>query len=245
MKNFKKIALISGGIILSSQAMAEGLSAHLGFGLANAHFSGKTQNIEVVPSTVENQYAPQSHTYLGPAFNAGLAYQWDAQPIALNLGLSFYVIQTTASGGVSPFTNGGSFDSLDYSADGTSYALMLEPKFILTSNPAWQPYLLTGVGVSINRFVGYSEAPSDASGTASGTQVPFGAQSKTNFAYEFGIGLQHPLSDRPNAAILAVDYRYMSLGQASLGDVPGVPHSNLDLGRLSTQMATLSITWPL
>lgn len=244
MIKIKKLFLLVCGILSCDMASADGRSWHFDLGIATPHFSAGTQNVFLNPA-LENQYIPSTSKQLDPLLGVGVGYQWDSHPITVNLGVSFYNLDTTAGGTNQPYINiGPNFDNLSYSANGTSFALLLEPKFILARWNALQPYFLTGIGIAFNHFTGYSEAPNDSSQSASPTLTPFNAKTNINPSYEVGIGIQYALGSRNHAPILALDYRYLDLGNAGVDNAETTTNNGLSFGRLSTGVTTLSVILP-
>lgn len=240
-----KLTFVALGLSLSvSAAIADGFSWHANLGYATPEFSNSNAT-SWMNSYMENQYSISNASQSDALLGAGMAYEWDFSHMALNLGGSAYYLSTAVSGVNSPFINVPFLDAptLNYNASGNSYALMLEPKLILTTY-SWQPYLLVGAGLAVNSFSGYSESPADAGSGASATKLPFSNKTNCNFAYEVGVGIQHPLSPNAHTPILALDYHYMHWGNASLGNATSDPESNLSFGKLSTGVAMVTLIWP-
>ncbi len=239
MKKYLLLAVGSLAFGSAVSAFADGFSWHLQLGQAWTSLSNSDNVYDATPGLF-NQYVTSNSSDSGPLVGAGLAYQWNYYFTALNVGLSGYYLSSTVSGVKYPLGASSGLDSSNYSANGSSYALMLEPKWIFTQY-AWQPYVLGGIGVALNHFQGYSETPN---GNDSTLGYP-GNASNINFAYEFGAGIQHPLTQNQDAPVLALDYRYLYWGRAGLSTAPGQITSNtVSFGDLASSMVTLSVSWP-
>ena len=210
------------------------------------HDSGSIKNI-AVDSYTTNQYTMATPAQNKPLFGAGINYQWDYRYASLSLGLSADHTSAVVSGINSPFINGGHFDTLTYSARDTSYAVMFEPKLIWTAY-SLQPYLITGAGIAFNHMNNYTEEPTDPNGTAVATPTPFNSATSRNFAYELGVGFQHvlPLHLTKKDPTVAIDYRWMNWGPATLSAANGQPNNDgLSFGRLRTTSLNVSLIFPL
>ncbi len=222
-------------------AGAEGFDWQLQTGLAWENFTGNTQNI-VINTNTTNRYSVTTPSQIQPLIAAGLGYQWDFIHQAVHLNVSSYYMGSSVTGTNAPLVNGGSFDTLNYTATGRSLALMLEPKWIWTAND-WQPYALAGMGIAFNHFGAYTETPTDPNGSAVPTSTPFTSSTTTSLAYEGGLGIQYPLSTDKHSPVLAIDYRFMDWGNASL--VSSTSQTNtLHFGHLQTTSINVSMTWP-
>src|SRR5579872_2137178 len=89
-----------------------------------------------VSSGLFNDYVTDKDTKPGAIGGASLIYvfkELGSHPIDLSLGLSGYYLNYSEVNGLEhPIVNGGNFDTLNYSVQALSYALLLEPKLILT-----------------------------------------------------------------------------------------------------------------
>lgn len=235
------LALI--GMVAHVQAAGFYVDVHAGAGWP--HFQDLTQNIAMNIGTV-NQYTsftpPSQDKFL---IGGGGGYQWDHRNIALSLGFNVQdLAKNYLAGRNSPFINGGSFDTLDYSAQETSFAVLFEPKLIWVTHRV-QPYLLAGLGVSYNHAENYQETLTNPDSTAVPTNTPFNNATSTNFAYELGVGFQCVFSPRKYVPILAVDYRFTDWGSLSLAPYTNQPTPGiLNLGHMRTDSVNVSLIIP-
>jgi len=237
--------LIIPALFLANSAVADGFSLYANLGYAMPKFSNGSADTWM-NAFMENRYSINSDSQNEPLFGIGAAYNWAFNSVAFNLGASAYYLRTSVSGINSPFINIPTLSAptLDYNVIGHSYAIMLEPKFILTEY-TWQPYILGGAGLSYNRFSGYTENSSIPGSGASPTKFPFTNKSTSQLAYELGIGIQHYFRIANHTPILALDYRYINWGDAKLGNTASTPSNNLSFGELYTTAITLSLIWLL
>ncbi|MCX7123450.1 MAG: hypothetical protein NTV32_07320, partial [Gammaproteobacteria bacterium] len=172
------------------------------------------------------------------------AYNMPYKNVTLGLGLTaLYLNNLSASGSESTFIEGfGPYNTLNYTAQGQSYGLFLEPKLAWT-HYAVQPYFLLGLGVSRNDFGHYVETSINPESPSPG--VPLNGYDQYNLAYEFGVGVQYVLSSKPNAPIIALDYRYINWGNAALSSYSGqeIPN-NMSLGQLTSSSVNVNLIWP-
>lgn len=218
--------------------------------MGGAIFSQLSNNKSVqVHPLVTNLYEADEEMKSGSLAGATVAYAfegWEKHHIALSLGLSgYYLNYGEVEGTEYPFANAGSFDTLDYQFNAHSFALMLEPKLVYTQF-AWQPYFFVGIGSAWNRLSDYDEKPSNPAGSAAPAAQAFSSKTVNAFAYELGIGVQHEFAHRAQNMFryrLAADYRYMNLGHADLGTMPGqLTSDHLHVSPLSTQALVVSFT---
>ncbi|MCX7122958.1 MAG: hypothetical protein NTV32_04725 [Gammaproteobacteria bacterium] len=192
-------------------------------------------------SGIQSQYATSSSSSSLPIMGLGLAYNAPYPGVTLGLGVSAYYMHDINAAGVKTVV--GTSDTLQYSSQGQSYALMLEPKFTWTQY-AIQPYVFVGAGVALNDFGNYSETPTDPNGGAS-AGTPFNTEDEFSLAYEMGIGVQYVLSQKANAPIVALDYRFMNWGNAGVAATTGqVNGEGLNFGNLRTSSVNLSLIVP-
>jgi opacity protein-like surface antigen len=215
-------------------------------GGANVSTISNTEVVQMNP-VYENTYQTNktSHTRLLAGIGGGYTFEHLFQkPLNFSLGLNAYHNNFgTVNGLENPYANLGSYDTLNYSFDAESYALILEPKLIYTGW-SWQPFVLAGAGQSWNRLYGYNEAPTDPNGSAV-AQPPFNDHTQTSFAYEYGVGVQHTfLTDAVHKIHydFALGYRYMNFGKGQLGGMSQLLTADcLQVHRLSTQAVTLAL----
>ncbi len=157
---------------------------------------------------------------------------------AIAIGLGFYntpvgydftgtVIETVAGSPPSTLFN--------YTYNLYNIRLMAEAQF------TWQlglvaPFINIGVGPGWNRANGYTETPLTPVGFAG--QPPFQSNTNVVFAYQAGLGISTTIHQER----IAIGYRYVNLGQTTLGTRgPTYPYS-LKTGSLYTNDVYLSYT---
>ena len=214
-------------------------------GVAWPHFKSSTTDILVDPDVI-NQYTvktpPQSKWFYG----IGISDQFEYANTSLSLGLSTYFMKTDVAGVNTPFINAGNFDTLNYTVQGRARAFFLEPK-ITWKKTLLQPYFIGGLGVAYNHFGSYTEVPSAEDSTAVPTLDPFNNRTKSNFAYEFGAGVQYPIICMNKITpVLALDYRMMNFGTAQLAPAAGQTSSQtLSFGHLRSNAVNLNLIVPI
>ena len=240
-KTIKILLGVCATLSLGNTAFSNEFTWRLQGGVAWPNFNGSTQNITVAPDTV-NQYTVSTPTQANFVPGVGLGYQLDYTDVSVSLGLGAYYMDSSVAGVKIPLINGGGpFDTLNYSATGNSTAVMFEPKIIWTTY-TWQPYLLAGVGVAFNQFDNYTEV---ANGANIAPPVLFNGATTNSFAYEFGLGVQHPLSTKKDAPFIGLDCRFMDWGNTGLSTYTGQPNNNtLFFGHLQTVSVNVSVVWP-
>ena len=192
-----------------------------------AAFSNLSNDPSVqINNVVTNTYDTNTSTTTKPLYGVGVSHTFDEvfnRPVNFALGLAGYYTGFNKIGGIEhPFSNVGSFDTLNYQFKADTYSLMVEPRLIY-SKYRWQPFVLGGIGGAWNRLYGYSETPTDPASSAAPVPQGFSDNTSTSFAYEVGIGLQRQFfnSNRYNIKYLAsLDYRYMNFGTGQLGSFP-------------------------
>lgn len=247
MRKLKRTAQFLLAMSASSTAFANGFSTYLETGWVYADFQDQ-QSIYVHPS-VENRYSTAGTN--AQFYGGGAAYQWDqifakAPHMALNLGLTVYHFQTTLHGisevGINLAPPGVAFDTLNYSINQSSTALMLEPKLIYTAT-TWQPYILAGIGVDSNSATNFTETPN---GSTVPNTTPFSNNSENDLAYSVGVGVQHKLITIKNgdSFSMAMEYRYMNWGVMKLGTFPGQRTGEvINYGQLKTSLVGVNLIW--
>lgn len=246
--NFKKISLFLSSLTsigLPLMATADGFDWQWQGGLTTGtHFTGNPQDI-AMNSTTTNRYSVTSPSQTDLLLGAGVGYHIDRPGFTTHLGLNVYHLSSRVSGLNSPAINDGTYDTLTYSADGDSNALMFEPKLLWTTY-SLQPYVLTGIGLAVNHFSHYQENNTVAGSSAYPTTTPFNSQTHTGLAYEVGLGLQYTLDYQTHAPSLAVDYRFMDWGKAGLAPYTNqASQTGLTFGHLQTTSINVSMIWPL
>lgn len=218
-----------------------------------AAFSDLTNSNQVAVSPfITNTYNPTQETQSGIFAGASMSNVFELpHHFHVSVGPAAYFTDLDKVHGTEiPASNFGFMDgttpgSLNYQFVGKSVAFMLESKLVYDAY-SWQPFVLAGIGDSINYLQGYSEASTDSSDTASPAPVTFGNRSLNCFAYEIGLGLSRQLFvDRKREVSYgaSLGYRYLNFGNGSLGMLPGAaPGQTLRVNPLDTQAVTLSLT---
>lgn len=233
------------GVCMTSAALADGVTLHVLGGISLGD-QGNTQNL-TLNSAYESQYNTSSQESLSPFIGLGVGYQWDqvlVSQFAFNLSADAYYLQSNLSGTTSAIVGGQSFNELNYTLSQNSTAIMLEPKFIYTAY-SWQPYVLFGLGFSINQLGDYNETTPAGSGIVPVTPQ-FQHHTDTHFAYSFGVGMQHTLltSQGGNTLALAVEYRYMNWGEMGLGPAPGQETSqSIQYNTVQSNLIDAGLIW--
>lgn len=171
--------------------------------------------------TLANTYHFQEQQRWGVIAGGGIAWLFHPNNhFQILVGPAAYFLDFDNVRGVeSPFSNVGSFDTLNYQFFVNSTALFLESRFISTVS-SWQPVIAFGVGNAWNYLFRYSEVPTDPNGGASSATSVFVDKTQSAVAYEIGLGVQHQLfADKKRNIIYQVglNYRYFNLGAGKLG----------------------------
>ena len=180
-------------------------------------------------------------------FGAGLGmgyitYPYPFENFKMTIAPAFYYANMGSVNGIEhPDSSGGAFDTLNYNFDASSMALMLETHLAYAAY-SWQPVFVLGIGGAENHLQNYSEYASNPDGSASPTTTPFGNKWSTNFAYEVGVGIAHPIfagKSRSVAYNLGLDYRYFYFGSGELGASAAGDH--LKVNTMSAQAILFSL----
>ncbi|MCX7116342.1 MAG: hypothetical protein NTW94_00210 [Legionellales bacterium] len=230
--------------------MASGVNIHLigGGNVTNIHASTQELSLGEVTNQINTNQSNQS----SGIFGVGIGYQMDnlinTLPITLNLGLTWYAMRANFNGTELPGINLGLFpnpaDSYIFTAHDSSWALMFEPKFLI-SKYSLQPYVITGIGVAQNRMSKYIEVPADSASSAVNPYA-YGNQTNTNFSYEAGAGIQYVFYRRPSGGqlIIGVEYRYMAWGPMRFGTTANqTTTQGPSFGDLDTNIVDATLSW--
>lgn len=154
------------------------------------------------------------------------------KPIDLSLGVGYLATTTTQVNESSSTTNAsGSIPpiSIPYQYDIASKAVLFEQraKYDSEKHPDWHPYIITGIGPSWNSMSNYggfngifedavfaTRRGSLSAVPANKATEPFASQTTNSWAYEAGVGIEHPFSQY---IAFTTDYRYINFGKAQLG----------------------------
>jgi hypothetical protein len=200
------------------------------------------QLTNVVTNTYSTSPEWQFEPMLGFAFGHTF-HDFLNAPLALSLDLAGDIFDLNNVHGTEvPFSNGGGFDTLNYTFSAESAALFFEQRLIF-SKYRIQPYILGGVGASANYLSNYSEVPTNSSSAAAAAPSQFNNNTNIGLALEAGIGAQCALFKTEHAEYtLALDYRYVDLGLAQLGTFSSMTTNNrLEIPELKTNVVMLSL----
>lgn len=167
-------------------------------------------------ATVTNTYYVQADRRVGGVAGAGIERVFaPKQYLHVTLGPAAYYVDFDKIHGVeSPFSNGGSFDTLNYQFLASGAALFLESRVIFSAS-CWHPFFVLGAGNAWNHLSEYDEKPTDPAGSASPATEFFHNNTISSFAYEAGVGISHQFGTdkkRDVAYSYALEYRYFNFG---------------------------------
>ncbi|PJE17969.1 MULTISPECIES: outer membrane protein [Legionella] len=237
--------LIFSFLILPSLLHANNLTLFISGG---PHFPKLNQEQLVrMNSWVSTDYQSYQKNHWKGFWGGGFNHSFEkiSKRFNLSLGLAGYSLDLgPVQGKVYPFINGGFFDALDYRFNARNYSLMAESR-LTYANCNWQPFLLAGVGQAWNRLKNYTEITANFASSATPLSPGFSNHRHHNFAYELGLGLQHPLFEdklHKISYLASLGYRYFNLGKARLNYLPEqTPSSQLGINNLHTQSIVFSI----
>lgn len=242
---FKQFFLAFIILFFSAQSTAKPIQVSISGGI-NA-LKLKNEPLVAMTPIVSNTYQSKNHWQWKGFWGLSLGSSLDLEqrPYQLGLALAGYFFDLDKVKGVEfPFSNDGSYDSLNYQFLSKSRSLMLELKGTYTACN-WQPSLLLGLGESTNRLYHYQEVPSNPLLTAAAVSPAFSDQHHNSFAYELGASLAHALFEDPRHKINykgALSYRYFNLGKAQLGSFPAQTSAQgLEISPLYTQGLLFSL----
>lgn len=178
-----------------------------------------------------NLYQPQRSYQTGPIWGVEGGRQWlFTQNAWVSLGLQAgYTQAVNMAGTVRPlyYLNPG-FDTLNYTYSIRSIPLLVVGQLGYTLRNKWQPYVIGGLGVSLNRASDYNEIPTNSGNTAMAMRSMFGDYTNTAFAYTLGLGISYLLI--PSTSV-GVEYRFASYGSGSFSQNNGST-TGLNLGQI-------------
>ncbi len=150
----------------------------------------------------------------------------------------------TVNGTELPFASSSVYDTLNYSFEARSVAVMLESRLIY-NDVTWQPYIFGGIGAASNRLSNYRESPAYPALSAATVPEVFSSHSQRAWAYEAGVGVQRQISaggDGRPPFVVMIDYRYLNFGSGELGSFPAqIGSDRLQVNNLTTQAIMLTL----
>ncbi len=224
--------------------IANTVNLNLNFGAVLSQLSNSTSL--TTAEGLEKSYTANEGTQSGPFVGIGAEYVLDhltSMPFALGLGVSAYYIDLgNISGTENPWVTPGLTDTLDYSMQASSVALMFEPRLTYTAYHL-QPYILGGIGCAWNSLSNFTETTPPGGGAAASN--PYGNNTESSFAYEVGAGVQYPLvANQSSGFILRFEYRYLNLGRSELGGSSGqTTNQRLTSNNISTNVVDFGLSY--
>ncbi len=223
--------------------MAKSLNININTGLALSKLSNSSYVTPVDGLT--NTYNAQEGTQIGHFVGIGAEYAlgpFTSQPFTLSLGLSVnYIDLGKISGIETPGSNLGLTDTLNYSMQANSIALMFEPRLIYTAYHV-QPYFLTGAGSAFNTLNNFEEATPIGSYAVPGS--PYSHHTTSGFAYDFGAGLQYPFRAKYANLLFRFEYRYLNLSTVKLGSALGqTTNHHLESNDISINIINVGLSY--
>ncbi|WP_028389420.1 outer membrane protein [Legionella fairfieldensis] len=222
---------------------------HLALFLSGGPNSSRLHNEQfvVINDFVANAYQTTEKNQWQGFWGGGITHTFEGilSHSNLSLGLAGYSIHLgKVQGKEYPFINDGVYDALDYSFHVKNHLLMLESRLSYVFYN-WQPFALIGIGKAWNRLEHYNEIAADPSSSATPLTPGFGNHTHQDFAYELGLGVQHPLFEdklRKMTYTASLGYRYFNLGQGKSGALPEQTSTDrLSIKNLYTQCIVFSI----
>jgi opacity protein-like surface antigen len=157
--------------------------------------------------------------------------------IAVGLGLYASPTGYTYNGNVSETPIGDpTYMLYRYNYNINVIRLMLEAQFL------WQiaqimPFINVGVGPAWVKLNGYQETPVSSTGFVA--LPPFAPNTSTNLAWQAGFGAAYAFKNQDR---IALEYRYVYLGNTSFGSRGAVYPYALNIGQLNTNDIFLTFT---
>jgi opacity protein-like surface antigen len=216
-------------------------------------FSRLQNNSDVaINDSVVNRYSANTKTTWQGLWGLGAAYYSGpimSPALSASLGVAAYATSFGNVNGIEyPFYNAGVFDALNYKFHVRSTAAFVEGRLYYTDYIV-QPYFLVGIGAAWNRLSDYQETPINPDLSAAAVSPQFGSNTKTEFAFELGLGLQYQFYTDFKHNIRysgLVDYRYLNFGKGELSPFPAqTANDHLKIDTISTQgvMVTLKASF--
>jgi len=178
-----------------------------------------------------NVYSTKTITFITPFQNSYIGTNhYDTEPvIGLFLGGETTFLQNWAwqwgvsyfqsssfeeDGNVNQFAN-PAFNNFTYQYQIQSRRVSLEAKLSHAFRQIWHPYLSAGAGEAFNDAYAYTETP--LSSAAVPMSPSFAGHTTKSFTYSAGVGIDVDMAEHVR---VGAGYRYVNLGNASLGVTP-------------------------
>lgn len=171
---------------------------------------------------------------------AGKRWQRDSAWLpAYSLGVRYESLFTTTVHGVISQYSLPEFTNYDYTWNIVSNLLFASAKVNLYQYKRLLPYVTAGLGGAFNRASGYEE--NALPGVTSRFSPDFQDNTKTQFAYHVGVGLDVQLTQ---GMLVSLAYQYMNLGQIKSGYGTSTwSNQSLDLGSYHSNGLFLGATY--
>ncbi len=188
------------------------MSLSLGSDRTNVY---STKSITLIPP-FQNAYIGTNHYDTEAVIGLFLgAETFFSQNWAWQLGLSYFQSSVfTENGNVYQFSD-PAFNNLTYQYNIQSRRIYLETKVSPVWRQIWHPYLSLGAGEAFNKAYAYIETPVSSENLP--MAQPFAGHTTQSFTYLGGIGMD---IDMGKNVRMGVGYRFVNLGNASLGMTP-------------------------
>ena len=196
-------------LFITNTSLAAITSPYINLNIASAYKSkAPTQRLNLL-GNLGNTYVANSgfENKLAAVIGVG-ANIYQQQKFKLNAGINYIPIVDLSQSGVIWQLHSPRFANSNYSYRVSSNLLLAEGELFAT-HFILQPSFIFGLGPALNRVNSYQEYPRNPLSSIQNNK--FGSASNTQFSYEFGGGLNYPVSN----AIFSLAYRYINAGSIS------------------------------
>lgn len=193
-------------LFIAHKSLATITSPYINLNIATAYKSpGITQRLNLI-GNLGNTYVANNEWENKLAAVIGVGAKVYQQPkFKLNASINYIPVVDLTQNGVIWQLHSQRFANSSYSYRVSSNLLLAEGELFAT-HFALQPSFIFGLGPALNRVNSYHEYPRNH--LTSIQTNKFGSASNTQFSYEFGAGLNYPVSN----AIFSIAYRYLNAG---------------------------------
>lgn len=208
---FSSLLLISGAVCAQSANWQLNLQA--GIGKIDKNDAQYVSNGPLIPNNPD-RYSPSSveTAFIG---DAGVERNFvNNKPWFANfaVGLHYnFSNQYSVKGDLIEF-NLPQFNNYTYEYDVQHHAMLATLTDDIYHGKTLSPFMLLGVGVSLNTASGFGLTPK--AGITTPRALSYQANTKTQFAWEAGLGLRYTISNHYSATL---SYVYADMGDAKLG----------------------------